>query len=128
MNKIVKEFMHTQNINYIYKNDLDKACVQHDMTYSKYKDFVKRTEPDKFLRDKVLKIASNPKYDGYERGLASVAYELFEKKYTGSGIKSTLNQQLADELHKAIIRNLKDAKSILLLKTIFGELILLICN
>ena len=63
-----------------------------------------------------------------ETRLASTVYKFFDKKSEGSAIKSTSNQQLADELHKQIIRNSKAAKSILILKTIFGELILLVCN
>ena len=99
--------MQTGNTNYIYKNDLDKACYQHNMTYGKYKDLTKRTESDKVLRDKALDIASSPKYDEYERGLASRVSKVFDKKSTGRGIKSVLNQQLADELHKLIIRIFK---------------------
>ena len=64
--------MQTGNTNYIYKKDLDKACFQHDMAYGKYKDLTKRAQSDKFLKDKAFKIASNPKYDGYERGLVSM--------------------------------------------------------
>ena len=56
----IQKFMQTGNTNYIYKNDLDKACFQHDIAYGKYKDLTKRTESDKVLRDKALKIASNP--------------------------------------------------------------------
>ena len=59
--------MRTGNKNYIYKNDLNKACFQHDMTYVKYKDLAKRTESDINSKDKAFKIASNPKYDGYQR-------------------------------------------------------------
>ena len=55
--------METRNTNYIYKNDLDKACFQHDMVYGKYKDLTKETESDKVLKNKALKIASNPKDD-----------------------------------------------------------------
>ena len=61
----IQTFMQTGNTNYIYRNDLDKACFQHDMTYGSYNDLTKRTEWDKFLRDKASKIASDPKYDGY---------------------------------------------------------------
>ena len=66
--------MQTGNTDFIYKNDLDKACFQHDMAYGKYKDLTKRTLSDKVLRDKAFEIKSNPKYDGYQRGLASVVY------------------------------------------------------
>ena len=87
--------MQTGNINYIYRNDLDKACFQHDINYGKYKVLKKITESDKVLREKAFKIASNPKYDGYQRGLASVFFKLKDKKSKGSGIKSMSNQQLA---------------------------------
>ena len=61
----IEEFMQTGNSDFIYKNDLDKACFQHNMAYGKSKDLVKRTHSDKVLRDKSCKIASDPKYDGY---------------------------------------------------------------
>ena len=53
--------MQTGNTDLIYKNELDKAYFQHDMAYGKTKDLVKRTKTDKVLRDKAIKIASNPK-------------------------------------------------------------------
>ena len=73
----IENFMQIGNRDYIYKNDLDKACFQHDMGYVKYKDLVKRTQSDKVLQDKPFKIASNPKYDGYQTGLASMVYKFF---------------------------------------------------
>ena len=93
------------------------------MAYGKSKDLVKRTQSDKVLRDKAFKIASNPKYDGYQRGLASMVYTLFDKKSKGSGITNEINYQLANELHKPIIKKFKKEKCILLLKKIFGVLI-----
>ena len=57
--------MQTTNTYYIYKNDLDKACFQHDMAYGKFKDLSKRTQSEKVLRGKAFKIAINPKYGGY---------------------------------------------------------------
>ena len=71
--------MQTENANFIYKNELDKACFQHDMAYGKSKYLVKRTQSDKVLKDKAFKIVSNPKYDGYQRGLASVVHKFDEK-------------------------------------------------
>ena len=50
---------------YIYKNDLDKACFQHDMDYRYCKDLAKRTALDKVLCDKAFNIAKNPKHDRY---------------------------------------------------------------
>ena len=51
----IQKFMSTGNTDYIYKNDLDKACFQHNMAYGKYKDLTKKTESDKGLRNKRLK-------------------------------------------------------------------------
>ena len=109
--------MQTGNTDFIYKKELDKACFQHDMAYGKSKDLIKRTQSDKVLKDKAFKIASDPKYDGYQRGLASMVYKFFNKKSAslnkskGSGIAnkcaSEPNYQLADELHKPIIKKLK---------------------
>ena len=59
----IQDFLNTGK----YKNDLDKACFQHDMAYNKFKDLEKRTQSDIVLKNKTLKIASNPKYNGYER-------------------------------------------------------------
>ena len=70
--KRIEKFMQAGNTEFVYKNELDEACFQHDMAYGKSKDLVKRTQSDKVLRDKVFKIASHLKYDGYQRGLASV--------------------------------------------------------
>ena len=102
--------MRTGNIYFIEKNELDKACFQQDMAYGKSKDLAKRTQSDKVLRDKAFKIASDPKYDGYQRGLASMVYKFFDKKSSGSGIVNEPNYQLADELHKPIIRKFKKGK------------------
>ena len=57
----IEKFMQTCNTDYIYKSDLDKACLQHNMAYGKYKDSAKRTQSDKVSRDKAFEIASNPK-------------------------------------------------------------------
>ena len=106
----IEQFMKTENTDFIYKNELDKACFQHDMAYVKSKDLVKRTQSDKVLRDNAFKIASDPKYDGYQRGLASMVYKFFDKKSSGSGIINESNYQLANELHKPIIRKFKKRK------------------
>ena len=76
----------------------------------KKKDLVKRTQLHKVLKDKVFKIASDPKYDSYQRGLASISYKLFDKTSKGSGIINEPNYQLANELHKLIIRKFKKRK------------------
>ena len=106
----IEKFMQTGNTDFIYRNELDKACFQHDMAYGKSKDLVKRTQSDKVLRDKAFKIASDPKYDGYQRGLASMVYKFFDKKSSGSGVATEPNYQLANELHRQIIRKIKRRK------------------
>ena len=75
-----EKFMRTGNTDFIYKNELDKAFFQNDMAYGKTKDLVKKTQSDKVLKDKAFKIVSDPKYDGYQRGLPSMVYSFFDKK------------------------------------------------
>ena len=107
----IEKFMQTRNTDFIYRNELYKACFQHDMAYGKSKDFAKRTESDKVLRDKAFKIASDPKYHGYQRGLASMASSFLIRKSNGSGVAATEpNYQLAKELHKQIIKKFKKGK------------------
>ena len=75
------------------------------------KDLARKTDSDKVLRDKAFNIAKNPKYDGYQRGLASMLYKCFDKKSVDSGVNMHANNErsldLAEELHKPIIRKLK---------------------
>ena len=105
-----EKLMQTGNTNFIDINDPDKASCQLDMAYGESKDLARRTEPDKVLRDKVFKIASNPKYDGYERELASMVYNFFDKKSSESGVATEPNYQFANELHRQIIRKFKRRK------------------
>ena len=108
----IQKFKETGDTSYIYENDLDKACFQHDMTYGDFNDIARRTASDKFLKGKTLNIAKNPRYHGCQRGLASMVYNFFDKKTKGSGINIPLefNEQLAKELHKPIIRKCKKRK------------------
>ena len=106
----IEKLMQTGNTDYVYKNELDKACSQHDMAYGKSKDLIKRTQSDKVLKDKAFKIANNPNYYGYQRGLASMIYKFFDKKSKGRSIINEPNYQLANELHKPIIRKFKKRK------------------
>ena len=80
----IQKFKETGDTSYIYKNELDKACFQHDMAYGDFKDLARRTASDKALRDKAFNIAKNPKYDGYQRQLAFMVYKFFDKKSAGS--------------------------------------------
>ena len=104
----IQKFKETGDINYIYKNELDKAYFQHDMTYGDFKELARRTASYKILRDKAFDIAKNPKYDGYKRGLASMVYNFFDKKSTGSGVNTHANnEKIAEVLDKPIIKKLK---------------------
>ena len=60
------------------------------MAYGDFRDLARRTTADKVLRDGGFNIAEDPKYDGYQRGLVSMAYKFFDKKTSGCGIKSIL--------------------------------------
>ena len=85
------------------------------MAYGDFKDLAKRTAADKVLRNKAFKIARDQKYDGYQRGLASMVFEFFDKKSQGSGhslqvASNNENIQIADKLHKPIIKNFKKRK------------------
>ena len=117
----IQKFKQTGDSRYIYKNELHNACFQHDIAYGDFIDLKKRTTVDKVLRYKVFNIAKNPKYDGYQRGFSSMVYKCFDKKTKRSGVtlanKSTIksipqNEQLAEELHKPIIKKFKKNESI----------------
>ena len=120
----IKQFEQTGDTQYIYRNELDKACFQHDAAYVDNKDLLNRTLADKLLRYKTYGIANNPQYDGYQRGLASMVFKFFDtkasspdRKTVGSGTakSSSLenvneNIKLANELHKPIIRKFNKRK------------------
>ena len=110
----IQKFKETGDTSYIYKNELDKACFQDDMAYGDFKYLAKRTASDKILRDKAFNIAKNPKYDGYQRGLTSMVYKFFDKRSSGSGVADNnvikQNIQLANELHKPMVKKIKKRK------------------
>ena len=100
----IQKFKETRDTSYIYKNEADQTFFQHDMAYVDFKDL---------KRDKGFNIAKNPKYDRYQRGLASMVYKCFDKKSKGIGVANNdikQNLQLAEELHKPIIRKFKKRK------------------
>ena len=130
----IKEFKRTADMRLLYRNELDKACLNHDAAYAKYKDVENRLISDQKLRNSAYDIASNPKYDGYQRGLASMVYNFFDSKVapldkkamSGKGnAKSTAkpnalarsslertenNKILAEELHKPVIKKFNKRK------------------
>ena len=68
--EITKKFKETGDLEYTYQNELDKTCFQHDVVYGDFKDLNRRTAADKVLHDKAFNIATNPKCDGCQRGIA----------------------------------------------------------
>ena len=102
--------MQTGNTDFIYKRELDKACFQHDMAYGKSKDLAKGTQSDNVLRYKAFQIASDSKYDGYQRGLVSMVYKFFDKKSNESGVAFEPNYQLPNEFHRQIMKTFKRRK------------------
>ena len=86
---------------------MDETCFAHDAAYSDSKNLVKRTIADKILKDRAYEISRNCKYDGYQRTLASMLYKFFDQK-TGSGV--SVNEQVAEEVHKPVIEKFKRRK------------------
>ena len=116
----IKKFKETGDTSYIFKNELNKACFKHDSAYADYKDLLNRARADRVLRDRAYEIASDNKYDGYQRGLSSMVYKFFDKKSSGSGVRkvnrkktgviSESSVKLADELHKPVIKKFSKTK------------------
>ena len=94
----------TVYLKYLTLGKLDKAYFAHDAVYFDSKDLAKRTISDKILKDRAYEITRNRNYDGYQRALACMVYKFFGKK-TESGI--SVNEQLAQELHKPVIKKFK---------------------
>ena len=92
----IQKFKETGDTSHIYKNELDKAGFQRDVAYGDFKDLAKRTASDKVLKDQAFNIARNPKYDGYQRGLAATVYKFFDKKSAGGSV----NMQLGANTHQ----------------------------
>ena len=113
----INEFKRTGDTRLLYRNEIDKACFKHDAAYAKYKDVENRLISDQKLTNSAYDIASNPIYDGYQRGLASMVYKFFDSKVapldkktiSGKGIKN--NKILAEELHKPVIKKFNKRKS-----------------
>ena len=121
----IKEFKRTGDTRLLYRNELDKACFKHDAAYAKYKDVGNRLISDQKLRNSAYDIASNPKYDGYQRGLASMVFKFFDSKVAPldkktmsgkdnakhSSLERTGNNKiLTEELHKPVIKKFNKRK------------------
>ena len=124
----IEKSMQTWNTDFINRSKPDKACLPHDIAYGKSEDLAKRTQSVKVLRDKAFKIAINPKYDGYQRGLTSMVYKFFNKNLVEMVL--TLRLQISLLLNQIInlqmnftgrlFENLRDKKFIHLSEAIFG--------
>ena len=73
----MQKFKEIEDSRYLYQNELDNACFQHDMAYGDFNDLTRWTASDKTLRDEAFNITKSPKYDRYQRGLASMVYKFF---------------------------------------------------
>ena len=87
----IQKFKETGDSRYNYRNELDNACFQHDVAYGDFKDLAKRTATEKVLRNKVFNIAKDPKYDGYQRRLASMVYDFLINRLQGVGCHILIN-------------------------------------
>ena len=90
----IQKFEETGDSRYIYRNELRKVSFQYDMAYVDFKDLGRRTASDKILRNKAFNIAKNPKYDGYQRGPASMVYSFLNKNSKGSGFNSAIKNEI----------------------------------
>ena len=107
----IKEFKRTGDTRLLYRNELDKACFKHDAAYAKYEDVENRLISDQKLRNNAYDIARNPKYDGYQRGLASMVYKFFDSIVAkNSSLERTEKKNLAEELHKPVIKKFNKRK------------------
>ena len=86
----IQKFKGTRDSRYIYQNELNKACFQHDIAYGNFKDLPRRTAADKVLCDKAFIIAKRYRYDRYQRVLASMVYKIFDEKTAGGAVKMKL--------------------------------------
>ena len=102
----------TGDSRYIYRSKLDKACFQRDMPYRGFEDLTRRTAADKISLEKAFNIAKKPIKDSYERGLASIFHKFYDKNTSCWTVKNEniSNKELAEELHKPIIRKFNKSK------------------
>ena len=122
----IEKFMQTGNTDFIYINELDKACFQHDMAYSKSKDLTRRTESDKVLRDKDLKLQViqnmiDIKEDQFQQSTSFLMERVLIEILKPSQIIN-LQMNFTDRL----LKNLRNKKFIPLLETIFRKSFLLL--
>ena len=114
----IQKFGQTSNIKHLDGNEPDKNYFPHDAAYSVSKDLARRNISDKILKGRAYEIARSVWYDRFQRALAIMGYNFLDKKTES---KITENEQLGEELHRSVIKNLKKTKSMQEVKTIFGK-------
>ena len=92
----IEKFMQTGNTNYIHKNDLGKACFQHNIAYGKFKDLAKRTQSDKVLTDKAFQIAEK------KQNMMDIKGDYL--RWFASFLIKDLWSLIKKDLHKPIVR------------------------
>ena len=90
----IKKNKQTGDPRYIYQNELDKACFQHDTAYRDFKNLNRRTAVDRVLRDKPFNITKNSKHDGHQRRFSSFVYKVFDKNLLVEPLCLQINLQL----------------------------------
>ena len=103
----IKKIRETGNLKRLCRSESHKACYLHNAAYSDSKDMAKGTISDKIRKDRHFQIDMNRNYDGYQRALASMVYKFFDKK---TGLRVSVNEHLAEELHKPVIKKFKRRK------------------
>ena len=98
----MKRFKEVGDVRYIYQNQLDKTCFQHDMTCGDFKNLNRGAASDKILRDKTFNIVKNPKYYRYQYELSSMIYKFFDKKTLSGAVK---NENIFNKLLVAELQN-----------------------
>ena len=89
----IQKFIETGDSKCIYRNELNKACFQHNMTYGDFKNVARKIDSDKGLNDRAFNIAKNPKDDRYQRGVASMIYNFFNKRCAGIDVTTFANNE-----------------------------------
>ena len=103
----IQKFRETGDLKHPYKNKLDNICFAYDAACFDSKDLAQRIISDKVLKDRVNEIAESPQFNGYQRALASPVYKFFDKT---TGSRASLNEELAEESHKQVIKKFKRRK------------------
>ena len=104
-----QKFKETGNLNYFYKNELNKPCSAHDAWHTISRHLAKSIVLDKILKHRAYEIALNPTYDGYKRGVAITLFKFFDTRIES---RTRAKEVLSWELHKPVVKKCKRRKII----------------